>query len=109
MGMMGEKLSNVPTIVARATAAQNALAFIGSRSRPVRQRWVSPKAYAADPASTGTDRSPVPTIPSVKMVKASGPATGFSASAAWAEVSMLVIPAACSAAAVVMMMARLQR
>ena len=53
----------------------------------------SPTPYAAEPANTGTANRPVPTMPSVKTVKAKEPAMGFRASAAWLEVSMSVMPA----------------
>lgn len=42
-------------------------------------------------------------MPSAKMSSARGPAIGFNASAAWAELWMSVLPCACKVAAVVMM------
>src|SRR4029078_11778192 len=71
---------------------------------PARQAAASAIAYAADPASTGTPRIPVPTRPIVNSAAAAGPATGLSADAASAAVSTSVTPAACSVAAAVRMM-----
>src|SRR3954454_19961617 len=78
---------------------------MGWRARPTGHLRASPIAYAAEPASTGTARSPVPTMPSAKMVSASAPAIGRTASAAWAEVSTSVTPLTFSVAAVVIIIA----
>src|SRR3954469_12897808 len=78
---------------------------MGCRARPTGHLRASPIAYAADPASTGTASSPVPTIPSAKIVSASEPAIGRNASAACAEVAMSVTPLTFSVAAVVIMIA----
>ena len=51
----------------------------------------------------------MPIMPAANNAKVNTPAIGRSASAAWAEVWMSVIPCAFSVAAVVMMMNRLIR
>ena len=65
-------------------------------SRPWRHPSVSANAYAADPASVGIARNPIPTIPSANRVAANcegpkglgGPARSFDVSdAAAVEVS----------------------
>jgi hypothetical protein len=61
-------------------------------------------AYAAEPASTGTASRPVPMMPMLNSANAKSPAIGRSASAAWAEDSICVMPCAPSVAAVVSMM-----
>ena len=62
-------------------------------------------AYAADPDRIGIASTPVPIRPMAKREEAKGPATGFSAVAAWAALWMSVLPWALSTAAPVRMMA----
>jgi len=57
------------------------------------------QTIAAEPASTGTPRMPVPTIPAANTAEANDPAIGRGASAVCKEVSM-VTPCTCSIAAV---------
>jgi len=64
-------------------------------------------AYAVEPASTGTARSPVPTIPNVNSNDANEPANGLSAAAASAAVFTVVIPALPSVAADATMIANM--
>jgi len=53
---------------------------------------VSANVYAADPASVRIATNPTRTMPTVNRVAAKLPARGPSASAAWREVSMWVMP-----------------
>ena len=66
-------------------------------------------AYAVEPASTGTARSPVPTIPNVNSNDANEPANGLSAAAASAAVFTVVIPALPSVAADATMIANMTK
>ena len=74
------------------------------RSSPHFHPIASQSAYPAEPASTGTPIMPTPRMPIAKIVAAELPASGCSALAAWAAVSIRVMPAACNVTPVARMM-----
>src|SRR5712671_1443418 len=95
-----------------ANMAATATAITPVVSQPIahsgRGRMNGPMTFGCT-ASTGTASSPIPMMPAANRAKVKTPAIGRSASAAWAEVWISVIPCACNVAAVVMMMNRLIR